>query len=50
MKIKCMNCDRSVIELWAMDQANNQRLICECGQTNIELIGFEIKAAKAKEV
>lgn len=42
MKIKCMNCEKSLIELWGMDRSNNQRLVCECGKTNIELIGFAL--------
>lgn len=49
MKMMCVNCGETLLELWAMDDLNNQRLVCGCGKTNIELIGFQVKVPRHKE-
>lgn len=43
MKIKpsfdivCMGCDEICFLLWEKDDCNFDRLVCNCGKTNIEI-------------
>ena len=44
VKIECVKCRGALMTLWGSNDYNNQRLICRCGASVVEIIDGELEA------
>lgn len=49
IKIECVKCRGNLMILWGSNDCNNQRLICLCGASVVEVIDGELEAEWFKE-